>query len=144
GCAGDVRAGAGRERSALAHLERAQALDRFVADLEVAHLGAARALLREADHPGDRFGVALEHGLDRPVAAVANPPAHALGGGAPAHAVTKEHSLDAAVGDDVAADGRVVGHARSVPAAGRAQSAAEPAAAEAMRSISSRWSRTRP
>ena len=48
---------------------------------------------------------ALEHGLDRPVGAVAHPARDPALGGAAAHRVAEEDALDAAMSHDAAADG---------------------------------------
>ncbi len=94
-----------------------QPLGPLVGDLDAVDPGARGPGLEEAHDLLDRRRRPFQHGLDRPIGAVADPAADAVRLGAPAGAVAKEDALHASTGDDAAAD-QITRHSRQFWQAG--------------------------
>jgi len=87
----------------LLRFEAGQALGFLLEDLDTLDLGAARALLAEADEGFHRFRLALEHCLESPVRPVTRPTGESAGLRRPGEGVPKPNALNAAVHDDASA-----------------------------------------
>jgi hypothetical protein len=83
----------------LADREPAEPFGLFLEHLDLIDPRAARTSATDLDEPFDRLLAALEDGLDRPVAVVADPAIHSRRDGVAPDGVAEEHALDESMHD---------------------------------------------